>query len=234
MGKGEEGSILEHSGEGDEGVAVGAAESAGAAHNGHLVGTGRPDSSGDHECPIVLSAIGILQHHGLDAAGHAREVTCLDGVAAAIPELPRGWAHGLGDIEREEGGRAEVRGEGGVERWQKRVRSAQCAVHLDVHEVLEHERLVRRLARLGRPGTSSPAKEQCDHKERVRDEGSCTACINDVGRRGPCQSIHRWSLLIILEVMPSQLKRNVLFVNLFIFGSTKIYGYMLVGIICIN
>ena len=33
--------------------------------------------------------------------------------------------------------------------------------------------------------------------------------------------------------MPCELKRNVLFVNLFIFGPTKIYGYMLVGI-CIE
>ena len=60
MGKGEEGSILEHSGEGDEGVAIGAAESAGAAHDGHLVGAGRPDGPRDHKCPIVLSAFGIF------------------------------------------------------------------------------------------------------------------------------------------------------------------------------
>ena len=174
VGEGEERSILEHSCEGDEGVAVGAAERAGAAHDSHLVGPGRPDGSRDHECPVVLSAIRILQNHGLDAAGHSREVARLDRITTAISELPRGRAHGLRDIEREERARAEVRGERGVEHGQERVGGAQRTVHLDVHKVLEHEWLVRRLARLDpSPGNPSRgAKEQCEHEAVARDEGS--------------------------------------------------------------
>ena len=126
----------------DEGIAIGAAESAGAAHDGHLIGTRSADQTRDHECPVALTgAIVIFNDHRLEAACHTSEVARLDRVASAIPELLRGRVDAFGDIEREEYARPEIRGVGSVEGRQE-VRVCVDAPDLDVDIVIQDKGLV--------------------------------------------------------------------------------------------